>query len=166
MAGLGGGGGVIPPAPGAAPQTRLVAQYGFTPTAGDLDGYALGGRAEVWLRDDLRFGITGLVEQTDTAGQTGTGVDLCWVLGQDSFVEAEYARSNGARFGQSYSADGGLTALNEGSVGGRCDALRFATQLALADLGMAGEGTISAYFESRDEGFSTLDYKTQSDEEL
>lgn len=166
LAGLGGGSGVISPAPGAAAQTRLVAQYEFTPTAGDLDGYALGGRAEVWLRDDLRFGMTGLVEQTDTADQTGTGVDLRWVLGQDSFVEAEYARTNGPGFGQSYSADGGLTVLNEGSVGGTGAALRFATQLALADLGMAGEGTISAYFESRDEGFSTLDYQTQSDEKL
>lgn len=166
LADFGGGGGVITPAPGTAPQTRLVAQYEFTPTAGQIDGYAFGGRAEVWLRDDLRFGISGLVEQTDTADQTGAGVDLRWVIGTDSFVEAEYARTNGPGLGQSYSADGGLTVLNAGSVGGTGDALRFATELSLANLGMAGEGTVSAYFETRDEGFSTLDYQTQANEDL
>ena len=166
LAGLGSGGGVITPAPGTAPQTRLVAQYEFTPTAGDLDGFALGARAEVWVRDDLRFGITGLVEQTDTADQTGAGIDLRWVIGTDSFVEAEYARTNGPGFGQSYSADGGLTVLNAGSVGGNGDALRFATQLTLADIGMAGDGTVSAYYEARAKGFSTLDYQTTARESL
>ena len=55
LAGLGQGGGVTSPAPGTAPQTRLVAQYEFTPTAADIAGFALGGRAEMWVRDDLRL---------------------------------------------------------------------------------------------------------------
>jgi hypothetical protein len=166
LSGLGTGGGVITPAPGSAPETRLVVQYEFTPTAGDIDGFAFGGRADVWVRDDLRFGITGLVEQTDTADQTGTGVDLRWVIGTYSFIEAEYARTNGPGFGQSLSVDGGLTVLNAGSVGGTGDGLRFAAELSLADLGMRGEGTISAYYETRDEGFSTLDYQTMANEDL
>ena len=166
LTGLGTGGGVITPAPGTAPQTRLVAQYEFTPTAGDLDGFALGARAEIWARDDLRLGITGLVEQTDTADQTGAGIDLRWVIGKDSFFEAEYARTHGPGFGQSYSADGGLTVINAGSIGGNGDALRFATELTLADIGMAGDGTVSAYYETRAKGFSTLDYQTTAKESL
>ncbi len=166
LAGLGSGGGVISAAPGTAPQTRLVAQYEFTPTAADIGGFALGGRAEMWVRDDLRFGITGLVDRTDTADQTGVGVDLHWVIGQDSFVETEYARTKGPGFGQSYSADGGLTVLNAGSVGGTGDALRFNTQLSLADIGLSGDGKLSAYYETRDKGFSTLDFQTTSKEDL
>ena len=166
LAGLGTGGGVVTPAPGTTPETRLVANYEYTPTTADIDGFALGGRAEVWLHDDLRLGVTGLVEQTDTADQTGLGLDLRWVLGTDSFVDAEYARTDGPGFGQSYSADGGLTVLNAGSVGGSGDGLRFATQLSLADFGLQGEGSISAYYETRAKGFSTLDYQTSANEDL
>ena len=166
LAGLGTGGGVITPAPGTAPETRLVAQYEYTPTAADIAGFALGGRAEAWVRDDLRFGITGLVDKTDKADQTGVGADLRWVIGTDSFVEAEYSRTNGPGFGQSFSADGGLTVSNAGPAGGKGDALRFAAQLSLADLGLQGDGTISAYYETRDKGFSTLDYQTKASEDL
>ena len=37
----------------------LVANYEFTPTATDADGYVVGGRAQQWIGDRVRVGVTG-----------------------------------------------------------------------------------------------------------
>jgi hypothetical protein len=160
------GGGTVTPPPGSGPETRLIVAYEFTPTSGDIDGFAYGGRVEGWVTDNLRFGVTGLVEQTDVADQTATGVDLRYVIGARSFVEVEAAQTDGPGFGQTYSADGGLIVVTEGGGGGTGQAYRFKTELDFADLGLAGEGTFSAYAERRTEGFSTLDHSVTADERL
>ncbi len=165
-AGGGPGGGTVTPAPGTTPEARLVVQYEYTPTAGDVDGMAYGGRVEVWVTDDLRFGVTGMVEQTDIADQTATGADLRWMIGQDSWVEAEYARSEGPGFGTSYSADGGLTIISDAPNAGTGDAARVEARLAFGDLGLAGEGSIGLWAERRTKGFSTLDHDVLADEDL
>lgn len=159
-------GGTITPAPGTAPETRLVVQYEYTPTAGEVDGMAYGGRLQVWVTDDIRLGLTGMVEQTDIADQTATGADLRWVIGQDSWVEAEYARSEGPGFGTAYSADGGLTIVTDAPNAGTGDAARVETRLAFADIGLAGKGHIGFWAERRTEGFSTLDHDVTADEDL
>jgi hypothetical protein len=160
------GGGTVAPPPGSRAETRLVVQYEYTPTATDVDGFAYGGRVESWVTDDLRFGVTGQVEQTDVADQTAYGVDLRYMIGANSFVELEFARTDGPGFGQSFSADGGLIVVNEASNGGTGEAYRFKTEIDFADLGLATEGTLSAYAERRSAGFSTLDYNIDADERL
>lgn len=55
------------------PDAQLVVQYEYTPGAGDIDGTSYGGRAEVWVNDHLRLGVTGMVESTGFADQTGRG---------------------------------------------------------------------------------------------
>lgn len=151
---------------GTTPQTYLVAQYEFTPTTGTVDGFAYGGRVEGWATDQLRFGATGMVEQTDVADQNAYGADMRYVFGQDSFVETEYARTDGPGFGQSYSADGGLILSTTAAVGGTGAAYRFKTQVDFADLGLSTKGSVAAYGERRNAGFSTLDYQTTSNENL
>lgn len=164
--GGGPGTGTITPAPGTTPESRLVVQYEYTPTAGEVDGLAYGGRAQVWVTDDIRLGITGMVEQTDIADQTATGADLRWVIGQDSWVEAEYARSEGPGFGTDYSADGGLTIATGARGGGTGDATRIEARLAFADLGLAAKGSLGVWAERRSAGFSTLDHDVTADEDL
>ena len=158
------GGGLITPPAGTAPQARLVAQYEYTPTSGDIDGFAYGGRVQAWVTDQLRLGVTAMVEQTDTADQTAVGADIRYEFGTNSFVEAEVARTDGPGFGQTYSADGGLIITSTAAGAGRGQAVRFKTQVDLADLGLATKGSVGAYFEDKSAGFSTLDANTTIDE--
>ena len=161
-----GSSGTITPEASSAPEARLVAQYEYTPVAGDVDGYAYGGRVEGWVTDQLRLGVTGMVEQTDTADQTATGVDLHYAFGNNSIAEAEFARTEGPGFGNSYSADGGLIVNTLGAAAGTGDAYKFKTSLDLQDLGLNAEGSLGAYAEGRKAGFSTLDHQTTADEDL
>lgn len=165
LSGFTGGGTVTPPA-GSRPQTRLVVAYEYTPVATDIDGFAYGGRIEAWVTDDLRFGVTGMVEQTDIADQTAYGVDVRYMIGTSSFVALEAARTEGPGFGQTFSADGGLIVVSEGGGGGTGAAYRFNTGIDFADLGLSTTGSLSAYAERRIAGFSTLDHSVTDDERL
>ncbi len=160
------GSGTISPAPGSRPETRLVVSYEYTPTATDVDGFAYGGRVEGWVTDDLRLGVTAMVEQTDVADQTAYSADLRYVIGNNSFVELEAARTDGPGFGQTFSADGGLVVVSEGAGGGTGGAYRFKAEVDFADLGLATKGTLSAYAEQREAGFTTLDHSVTDDERL
>ena len=155
--------------PRASAQAYLVAQYEYTPTAGDIDGYAYGARFEGWVTDNLRIGVTGQVERTDIADQTAQGADLRYEISENSHVALEYAQTEGPGFGSSTSSNGGLIITSTGTAGAedlRGAAYHFDTRLALKDLGMAQEGYLSAYFDKRQAGFSTLDYQVATDEEL
>ncbi|MFM2389552.1 MAG: hypothetical protein RLZZ437_1107 [Pseudomonadota bacterium] len=160
------GGGTITPAPGSRPETRLVVSYEYTPTAADVDGFAYGGRVEGWVTNDLRFGVTAMVEQTDVADQRAYSADLRYVIGNNSFVELEAARTDGPGFGQTFSADGGLVVVTEGAGGGTGGAYRFKAEVDFADLGWATKGTLTAYAEQREAGFTTLDHRITDDERL
>jgi len=135
----------------------LVAQYEFTPTIGDVDGFAYGGRAEGWVTDQLRFGVSGMIDQTGAEDQTLVGTDLTYHVSERTFVQLDYAESEGPGFGSLLSVDGGLIFDSTDVADGTGKALKVTGQAALIDLGIAGEGTIGAYYEDRTEGFSSLD---------
>ena len=155
--------------PGGDTDVFLVANYEFTPTTGDVDGSAYGGRAEGWVSDDLRLGVTVLAERTDIADQTAVGADLRYVIGENSRIDLEYAETEGPGFGSSTSSDGGLIITSTATAGitdtnGRAYSAEMV--LDFADLGSTVPGSLSAYYENRSAGFSTLDYQTRNDEEL
>ena len=155
--------------PGGDTDVFLVANYEFAPTTGDVDGSAFGGRIETWASDNLRLGATVLAERTDVADQTAVGADLRYVLGDNSYVGLEYARTEGPGFGATTSSDGGLIITSSTTAGitdtnGR--AYSAEVVLDLANLGSTTPGSLTAYFEDRTAGFSTLDYQTRTDEEL
>ncbi|WP_298258136.1 hypothetical protein [uncultured Litoreibacter sp.] len=160
------GGGTVITDPLGENTVLLTVNYEFTPTAGTIDGYAYGGRVEVWATDNLRFGATGMVEQTDVADQTAQGVDLRYELTDNTYVDLEYARTEGPGFGQSFSADGGLIVSNTAAAGGTGEAYLARGQIEFADLNPDLNGRFSFYAEQREAGFSTLDYQTANDEEL
>ena len=147
------GGGVIS---GGNDDVVLVAQYEYTPALGDVDGYSYGARVEGWATDQLRLGVSGLVEETGSADQTLIGADVTWRLSEGTFARAEYAESDGPGFGSTFSADGGLIFDSGPLAAGTGSALKFEAQVELADLGLA-PGRLGFYFEERTEGFSTLD---------
>ncbi|MFK7939875.1 MAG: hypothetical protein AB8B82_10880 [Roseovarius sp.] len=160
------GSGTLVTNPGGEFEVRLVVQYEFTPTTGDIDGYTYGGRVESWVTDTVRLGFTGMVEQTDLADQEAWGADIRWELSENTFFEAEYAESDGPGFGSSFSDDGGLIITNTPGVGGTGHAINLRGQAELTELGLGVDGTIAGYFEERTAGFSSLDYQTTVDETL
>ena len=151
---------------GGAADVNLVVQYEFTPDAGDVDAIYYGVRGEVRATDRLRFGAKVQSEQPPAGTQDSFGVDLRYQLNEDTFVQAEYAESDGPGFSSDISTDGGLVFDEAAAVAGSGEAFRIEGRAALVDLGLAAEGAISAYFEERTAGFTTLDYSTAADETL
>lgn len=160
------GGGTVVTTPGGEYEAYLVAQYEYTPTATDVDGMSYGGRVEAWASDRLRFGVTAAVENTDFADQKMRGFDLLYQVSEQSFVELEYANTSGPGFGSSVSSDGGMIVDNTAGVGGDGSAYLVRGQLEFADLGLQTKGRVSAYWEKREAGFSSLDYQITDTEEL
>ena len=148
---------------------NLIAQFEYTPTASDIDGFSYGARIETWLTDDLRIGLSGVSDDDGVDEQRNLGVDLRYELGNNSFVQLDYAESDGPGFDQTVSTNGGLVFDTETGAAGTGEAIKLEAQFDFADLGWAGEGIIGGYFETRSEGFTTLDYRvdaTTGDETL
>ncbi len=135
----------------------LVVQYEYTPTSGQIDGYAYGGRVEGWVTDQVRLGLSGTVEQTGIADQTAVGVDLLYQFSEATYASIEAAQTRGPGFGTTFSADGGLIVDTVSPTAGDGTAIKAQVRVGLSDLGLASDGAIGAYFEQRTEGFSTLD---------
>lgn len=147
---------------------ELVVDYEFTPGLGDVDGSAAGGSIEAWATDDLSFQLTGISDNTD-----GTDVGLLagtvrYHFGDNSWIEAEIARSEGAGVGSNLSTDGGLTfdLVRNGDENSEGDAFRFETFVDFADLGSTRPGDLNFYVERRDAGFSTLTQTFDADETI
>ena len=151
--------GVVVTDPGGDTDINLVAQYEFTPTTGDVDSFALGGRVESWLSERVRVGVTATAEDTELGDQRGYGVDLRYRLSEESYAAFDYARTEGPGLGSNLSSDGGLVFDTEDPAAGDGQALRAEVHLDFADLGLSTEGHAGAYAEARTQGFSTLDYQ-------
>jgi hypothetical protein len=139
----------------------LIANYEFTPAAGDVDGYVYGGRAQQWLGNHVRVGVTGATEKTGAADQKMAGADVTLYKSERTFLEVEVARSKGPGFGKSTSADGGLTISDVATAGSRnrtADAVRVLGRASLEEFtDGAVKGDFEGYFEDYEGGFSSLD---------
>lgn len=156
-------GGVIT---GSSQQVNLVAQYEWTPSGSTLDGLSFGGRAEVWVTDNLRLGMTGQTDESGSADQTAIGADLRWELSDDTYLQVEKAQSEGPGFASSRSLNGGLIFDTDPLVAGDGEAIKAEARLGFRDLGLAQTGYFGAYFENRQQGFSTYDHQVAADESL
>jgi len=138
----------------------LVAQYEYQPDAGDLDGYAYGGRAEAWINDQIRVGVSGMLDETGATDHQAVGADLMFQVSTDTYLRLEYAQSKGTGFDSTFSADGGLIVDDLTATGTEGTAIKVTGRSSLADLGLGADGAIGGYFEQRTAGFSTLDAQT------
>ncbi|MEL7203884.1 MAG: hypothetical protein AAGL19_06935 [Pseudomonadota bacterium] len=145
--------------PGGDQTVNLVVQYEYTPTASDISGFSTGGRAEAWVGENLRFGISGTADDTGTSDQTLIGADLRYEFGENSFVQLDVARSDGPGYDNDFSINGGLVIDGTPAVDGTGTAVNIEAEADLRDLGYARDGAIGGYFEQREEGFATLDYQ-------
>ncbi|MDX8512108.1 TonB-dependent receptor [Mesorhizobium captivum] len=138
----------------------LAVQYEYEPVASEVDGYVYGGRAQHWLNDKLRVGVTGMDDSTDTAEQKAFGADVMLRHSDKTYLSAEVARSKGRGFALSESSDGGLTWGNDGGTYDPADdkgtAWRVEGKADLQELGAPVKGHVGGYYEEKERGFSTL----------
>ncbi|WP_274425108.1 TonB-dependent receptor [Chelativorans sp. YIM 93263] len=139
----------------------LVADYEYEPVAGEVDGYVYGGRAQHWLNDHVRVGVTGMDEDTGMADQRAYGADIRIRHSERTFLEAEIAHSKGPGFNRSVSTDGGLSWGNDlddadDPIDRAATAWRVEGQVALDEIGAGVDGTVGGYYEEKERGFSTL----------
>jgi hypothetical protein len=148
----------------------LIANYEYTPAAGDVDGYIYGGRAEQWVGDHVRIGVTGMSEKTGPADQKMYGADIQIRKSDRTYIEGEIAASRGPGFSKSYSTDGGLTIIDQDSSGRKSKtalAYRIEGRAAMEELTNSSvKGDLGAYYEKREGGFSSLDLDIPDRERL
>ena len=146
----------------------LVAQYDYSPRAGDVDGMSYGGRAQAWLGDRVRVGVSGINERVDEDEDDHSvlGADVRVRLGERSYAQAEIAQSRGRGIGGTRSINGGLT--NDSDIlarGTRANAYGARVALDLAEIGVSPlGGTIEGYWTKREAGFSAIGYETEASE--
>ena len=166
LSGSGSDGSLISTNPNGDNETYLVANYEHTPTLTDADTFSYGARVQGWATDNLRFGASYLSEDTGNGKQEAYGVDALYQVSEQTFVELEFAKTEGPGFGNSISTDGGLIITDTAAVAGNGQAVRVKAQASLTDLGFTTNGVIGGYYEDRSAGFSTLSYQTSSAEQL
>jgi hypothetical protein len=138
----------------------IAVNYEYTPAAGEVDGYSYGGRLQAWVDNRVRIGVTGMSEETGIADQRMAGVDLRIRHSETTWLDAEYAQTEGPGFGRTVSTDGGLTIIDEvtrGAANKTGRAYKVKAQLDLSDLNPDLKGRVGGYFERKEAGFSTLD---------
>ena len=122
----------------------------------------IGGRAQQWLGDRVRVGVTAAQEKTGPANQKLYGADIAaHGIPNRHLLKAEVAQSKGPGFGNSISADGGLTisdTATSGISGKTATAYRVHGQVALDEItDGALNGSVGGYYERKQGGFSSLD---------
>jgi hypothetical protein len=139
----------------------LVVHYEYEPAASNVDGYVSGGRAQAWLGDHVRVGVSGLQEKTAGADQMMYGADVRVQKSKDTYVEAEVARTEGPGIGSTYSVDGGLSSQTNTTAGVKgvpANAWRVETGVSLDELtDDKMKGRVAARYEHYDAAFSSLD---------
>lgn len=145
---------------------NLVVQYEYVPTTGSVDGLSAGARAEVWATDQVRFGLSGVKQDSGVTDTQLFGADILYRRSEDTFVSLTFAQSEGPGFGNTLSLNGGMeiiTAPATGALGARASAVRVEGRVDLAEFG--GDGYVSGYFDRKDAGFSAPDQSATVDEQ-
>ena len=149
----------VPASSIAGTENFVVADYEYTPAAGEADGYVVGGRAQQWFGDHVRAGLTGMTEKTGGADQKLYGADLRLQATPRTYVEGEIAQTRGPGFTKNYSADGGLTLQDTASVGSakrHANAYRIAGRTSLEDLTHGNlKGSVAARYEQFEKGYAS-----------
>ncbi len=142
-------------------ENYVLAHYEYAPVATDKNAFVIGGRAEAWVGDHVRVGVSAMREKEQTANQKVYGADVRVQKSKDTYVEAELAQSSGPGFGSTYSADGGLslqTTAGTGTVGTKANAWRIEGAASLDELTTGSlKGHVGARYENYSAGFSSVD---------
>jgi hypothetical protein len=147
----------------------LVINYEYSPATTEVKGYVLGGRAQQWVGDHIRAGVTAMRDYSGKSKLDMAGADVLLYGSDKTNLDLHVARSKGNGFGFSQSTDGGLT-FNDvtPTTGSRKGANAYGFDLK-ADIGeLTGDrmaGRVEAQYVYKQAGFSTLDSETTAKKE-
>ena len=155
-------GGLISANPLGDQIANLVVTYEYTPITAQASTLNYGLRGEAWINENLRVGVS---EQRVTTGlQTldSRGIDVFARADDQTWINIEAAQSRGQGYDNSTSLNGGYEIDAATPAGGSSDyaqAIDITAQMDLARIG--ANGTASAYYQTRDQGFVSADYDTK-----
>ncbi len=132
----------------------LVATYEYTPGFSEIDDQVRGGRAEAWVNEHLRLGLSGYSQNATGMEQDLLGADVVVRYKPGTFLKIEAARSEGNGSGSSDSIDGGYNFNAANSTGGKANAGRIEGAIDFAELSADQVGRASFYWQEKQEGYS------------
>lgn len=146
---------------------NLVAQYEFSPPNADLDEFAYGGSGTLRLGDAASLGVVGMTETVEDGRDLRVyGANARLAPTENTFLEAEILRSEGAALSNWHSADGGLTYVQQPAVAGASAAYayRLKGQVSLDDVLAKSFDAVAGFtLERREAGFSTIEQQVRED---
>jgi hypothetical protein len=133
----------------------LVTTYEYTPGLTRPGALTYGGRAQHWIGDHIRLGVTGYRQGEDQSRQTLYGTDLLLRYKPGTFIRGEFAHSDGAGVGTLFSSTGGydFTQVTATSQGGS-NAFVLEGAAALSDFVKDANGKVTGYYRRREAGYS------------
>ncbi len=134
---------------------HLVVSYEYVPGMEKVDSLAAGVRASYWANDYLRLGLTAFRQGEDDTRQTLKGADILVRVAPGTTVRAEFARSTGAADSLVSSVDGGYGFAQSTTSSTDANAKRIEATVDLAEVTDATRGTVSAYWQDREAGFTS-----------
>jgi hypothetical protein len=132
----------------------LVATYEYAPGVTEADDMVRGGRAEYWVNDHLKLGLTGYRQHAPGSEQELEGADITLRYKPGTYLKLEGAQSDGSGHGSNNSLDGGFSFTGSTSPGGRADAGRVEGAFDFSALSPDHQGRASFYWQKREAGFS------------
>ncbi len=144
----------------------LVVQYEYTPGFDQVDAMSAGGQAHYWLNDFVKLGLTANRNDEGGAESSLYGGDLTVRKSAESWLKLQAGRSEGLVSTAWRSDDGGFGFLGTGGLGfapADAGAYRADASVGFADLIDGARGSLSAYAQLLDEGYSAPGLLTLSD---
>lgn len=140
----------------------LVAHYEYTPGFIDPDTLVTGGRADYWMNDYIKFGVSGnWAEEAEVKSQLG-GVDLTLRKSASTWLKLELGQSKGNAVLNSSSDDGGYSFRDEVPIDEETTASGYRAEgsLAFADIRTGWRGRATFYLQDLEEGYSVSGLST------
>ncbi len=140
----------------------LVVTYEYHPGFTNLSSLTYGGRAQQWLGDHLKLGVSATKLKETGNNQEVLGTDVTVKFNDKSYIKAEAARSKGQRT-ELNSFNGGYDFNPYQSSNLNGDAANAYMVEGVANLYSTknGEGKVITYLRKRDQGFATNGQITQ-----
>ena len=133
----------------------LVAIYEYAPSLEANKDKATGGRGTQWVGDHVQVGVTGYDQTGAGREQRILGADVLLRAWAGTYIKAEVARSNGPGDGETISLDGGFSFIKRQSDGRTAYAQRIEAAADLAEIMPGREGRLSAFWQHKDQDFSS-----------